>query len=358
MQHKVKRISAIAMALFFLFLTTEQANASTNVGFVESDAPLNVRDQPSEQGTIIGKLEPGHQVEYFLTSTDWLKITYGGQVGYVNNAFISDAVKQSTSQASTEVKQAVVNSSGGLNVRSSPSSSESIVGQLPSGTQVDYVERQDGWAQVTFNGTTGFIHTDYLQSSSEASPPPAPAVPVVNTSSNQGNIRVVLDAGHGGNDPGAVANGVQEKQVTKAYKDQVKRTLEAEGIDVIETRTGDEFVSLANRVNQANQAQADLFLSIHANSFADPSVGGFETHYYQSSQEATVINREIGRLNSGNQMRGTYQSNFQVLRDTAIPAVLIEVGYLTNHADSQLVQTSQHQQEVSEAVRRAIQQLY
>lgn len=355
-QRTLRFIGIMSVMILFLFLNGERAEASTNVGFVESDAPLNVRDQPSEQGAIIGKLEPGHQVEYFLTSTDWLKITYAGQVGYVNNAFISDAATRSTSQASTEVKQAVVNSSGGLNVRSGPSSSDSIFGQLSGGTQVDYVERQDGWAQVTFNGTTGFIHMDYLQSSSEASP--APAAPVVNTSSNQGNVRVVLDAGHGGNDPGAVANGLQEKQVTKAYKDQVKRTLEADGIDVIETRTGDEFVSLANRVNQANQAQADLFLSIHANSFADPSVGGFETHYYQSSQEATVINREIGRLNSGNQMRGTYQSNFQVLRDSSVPAVLIEVGYLTNQTDAQLVQTNQHQQEVSEAVRRAVQQLY
>ncbi|MFS0785270.1 N-acetylmuramoyl-L-alanine amidase [Shouchella sp. 1P09AA] len=356
MQRTLTIIGTMSIMIFFLILTGEKAEASTNVGVVESDAPLNVRDQPSEQGTIIGKLEPGHQVEYFLTSTDWLKITYAGQVGYVNHAFISDAATQSTSQASTEVKQAVVNSSGGLNVRSGPSSSDSIVGQLSGGTQIDYVERQDGWAQVTFNGTTGFIHMDYLQSSSEASPAPAP--PAVNMNSTPGNIRVVLDAGHGGYDPGAVANGIQEKHVAKAYKDQVKRTLEADGIDVVETRTSDEFVSLASRVNQANQAQADLFLSIHANSFADPSVGGFETHYYQSSREATVINREISRLNTGNRMRGTYQSNFQVLRDTAIPAVLIEVGYLTNQADAQLVQTSQHQQEVSEAVRRAVQQLY
>lgn len=336
--------------LFILFLIGNPANASTQSGVVESNAPLNVRDSPSDQGSIVGKLESGDRIEYFMTSTDWLKITYGGQFGYVNKAFISGTTPTPTEQSMNSIaKSGIVASPNGLNVRSGPQSSAAIRGQLGSGTPIEFIERSDGWAQITYNGSVGYVYADFLQSASATS---VNAEPV----SAQQAVTVVLDAGHGGNDPGAVANGLQEKHVAKAYNDQLKQTLEAEGIDVIETRQGDEFVSLASRVNQANQAQADLFISIHANSFSQSSVRGFETHYYQSSNAARAVESEISQLSNGNS-RGIYQSNFQVLRDTHMPAVLIEVGYLTNPSDAALMQTAEHQQDISNAVRRAVNQL-
>ncbi|WP_144557822.1 N-acetylmuramoyl-L-alanine amidase [Shouchella miscanthi] len=350
----LKTVTALSIIVLLLFMTYEQVSASTNVGVVQSDAPLNVRDLPSEEGSIIGKLEPGNKIEYFHTSTDWVKITYAGQVGYVSKAFISGTASTGTTSTTghVETKTGVIASTGGLNVRSGPQQSESVLGQLANGTQIDYIDLGNDWAQITYNGAIGFIHTHYIQSMVMS-----PTVtPIVNEPTAKQGFKVVLDAGHGGYDSGAVANGLLEKHVVRAYKDELKRTLAADGIDVIETRTGDEFVSLSSRVNQANQAQADLFLSIHANSFADSSVRGFETHYYQSSKEAVAINKEISRLNSG-YTRGIYQSNFQVLRDSNVPAVLIEVGYLTNADDAYRMQTNQHQQEVSEAVRRAVQQL-
>ncbi len=345
----LKLFFATSFMLFILFLGGSPVDASTHSGVVESNAPLNVRDSPSDQGAILGKLEPGERIEYFTTLSDWLKITYAGQFGYVSKSYISGTTSSTAEQGVNSIaRSGIVASSNGLNVRSGPQSSATIRGQLSSGTPIEFIERNDGWAQITYNGSVGYVYANFLQSATAA---PVNAEPVT----EQG-MTVVLDAGHGGYDPGAVANGLQEKHVAKAYNDQLKQTLEADGIDVVETRQGDEFVSLASRVNQANQAQADLFISIHANSFSQSSVRGFETHYYQSSTAARAVESEISQLSNGNS-RGIYQSNFQVLRDTTMPAVLIEVGYLTNPNDASLLQTSEHQQDVSEAVRRAVNQL-
>jgi N-acetylmuramoyl-L-alanine amidase len=166
---------------------------------------------------------------------------------------------------------------------------------------------------------------------------------------------VVIDPGHGGEDPGAEgASGSYEKDFTLAVSLKVVQLLEdVPDVEAHMTRETDIFLSseTRDRPNFANKLDADLFISIHANTFADPTVTGTETFYYHdhSLGLANIIHRHVAKA-TGFRDRGVSQENFFVLRDTTMPAALLEIGYLTNPADEQVMLTEEFQQSVAEAI--------
>ncbi|MDR7615769.1 MAG: N-acetylmuramoyl-L-alanine amidase, partial [Armatimonadota bacterium] len=114
------------------------------------------------------------------------------------------------------------------------------------------------------------------------------------------------------------------------------------------------FVDLADRVPIALRAGATVFVSVHANATTRGVIRGLETYYLKpnSVQLATWIQEELGRL--GIPDRGIRTANFKVLRDSPIPAVLVEVGYLTNLEDEALLRTAAFRQRVAEAIARGV----
>lgn len=151
---------------------------------------------------------------------------------------------------------------------------------------------------------------------------------------------IMLDAGHGGRDPGAVYNGRQEKDDTLRLTLAVGDILQENGIDVMYTRTTDVFLSPIQRAQEANEAGVDFFVSIHRNSFpTDNMVSGVESLVYDKSgikyQMAQNINAQletIGFVNLGVKAR----PNLIVLRRTKMPAVLAEVGFINSDTDNLL----------------------
>ena len=148
---------------------------------------------------------------------------------------------------------------------------------------------------------------------------------------------VVLDAGHGGTDIGAPYFGLYEKDLTLPITLETGALLEAAGYRVEYTRREDATVSLAARAEQANTQQADIFVSIHANAFAQkPEVSGLETYYLVDGVRAKVLAESIHRAvldATGANDRGLRTANFYVLRNTTMPAVLVETGYMSNEAE-------------------------
>ena len=151
---------------------------------------------------------------------------------------------------------------------------------------------------------------------------------------------IMLDAGHGGKDPGAVYNGRQEKDDTLALTLAVGEILQGRGIDVLYTRTTDIYESPYQKAMEANEAGADFFVSIHRNSYpTDNTVSGVETLVYDKSglklQMAENINEQleaIGFVNLGVKER----PGLVVLRRTRMPAVLVEAGFINSNTDNQL----------------------
>ncbi|MGD2180715.1 N-acetylmuramoyl-L-alanine amidase [Lusitaniella coriacea] len=172
-----------------------------------------------------------------------------------------------------------------------------------------------------------------------------------------GRVLVVVDPGHGGKDPGAIGiGGLQEKDVNIDISLRLARILEQQGVKVILTRSNDTFISLQGRTVMANRARADLFVSIHANAVGGrrPDVNGFETYYYSSGGElARTIHRSV--LQSINiRDRRVRTARFYVLRNSSMPAVLVETGFVTGREDSANLRNPQHRQQMAEAIARGI----
>lgn len=187
--------------------------------------------------------------------------------------------------------------------------------------------------------------------------PTAPRVPEPSPVVPQQAVTIVIDPGHGGRDPGAIGiGGLREKDVVSSIAYEVASILEQSGFRVILTRADDRELDLDPRVQIAESAGADLFVSIHANaiSLERPDVNGLETYYYQSgSRLAQVIHQSILRaLNMPD--RGVRQARFYVIRNTSMPAVLVETGFVTGAQDAQNFNNPTWRQQMSRAIASGI----
>lgn len=162
---------------------------------------------------------------------------------------------------------------------------------------------------------------------------------------------IVLDPGHGGYDPGAMRNNVMEKNITMSIAKLIERNLKAQGATVIMTRTDDKFVSLEDRVILSNNKKPDIFVSVHINSSENATAHGIETHYFKddSLELAKSIHQamttEIEETN-----RGILKSRFYVIRHTNQPSVLLELGFISNDDERNLLLLPQQQEKFAKAI--------
>lgn len=167
------------------------------------------------------------------------------------------------------------------------------------------------------------------------------------------NLVIIIDPGHGGQDPGAIGlGGLQEKGVVLSISKEVALILEQRGVKAIITRSSDRYISLKDRVDLAEKNQADGFVSIHANAVGSgqSEVNGVETYYYSTGYNlAQAIHHSImRRLNV--QDRGIRQARFYVLRKTSMPAVLVETGFVTGTIDNRNLSKATYRQRIAEAI--------
>lgn len=177
------------------------------------------------------------------------------------------------------------------------------------------------------------------------------------SSRNDGRMIVVIDPGHGGRDPGAIGiGGLREVDVITPIALQVARQLEQQGIQVVLTRQGDYFVDLAPRVEIAKRANADVFVSIHANAInmRRPDVNGIEVYHFGRGEDlARAIHASI--LQSVNIAdRGVRRARFFVLRNNPMPAVLVEVGFVTGAEDAPKLSDPSFRSQMADAIARGI----
>ena len=173
----------------------------------------------------------------------------------------------------------------------------------------------------------------------------------------KGKIVVIIDPGHGGKDSGAIGiGGVLEKDVILPISKRITEVLERNGIQVIMTRDSDYFVTLPGRVTMAERANADVFVSIHANSAGAnrPEVSGLETYHYDSGLRlAQIVHSKI--LQSLNvRDRKVRKARFYVLRKTSMPSILVETGFLTGRDDAAKLRTSAYQNQMADAIAQGI----
>lgn len=209
--------------------------------------------------------------------------------------------------------------------------------------------------------------------------------------------KVIIDPGHGGNDPGAIGRtGLREDEVNLDIAKRLRKLLISSGVEVVMTRDSDRFITLPRRVDMANNSGADLFISIHSNANPSKSMNGFEVYYVATSvsdSKRALLSANNSRINLGSlsfasssrdlkvivwdmiytnsraesielsrsickaidrgldtKINGVKGARYYVLKGAHIPAVLIEIGFLSNSGEERLLRTSSYRQKIAQGI--------
>ena len=169
--------------------------------------------------------------------------------------------------------------------------------------------------------------------------------------SGEENHMVVLDAGHGGEDGGTVEQAATEKEINLAVVLKLKELLEEQGIRVVLTRDKDIFMKLEERVQIANGEKADLFISIHCNYYEkDSSIYGLECYYCKSGEEGKHYAEKIMETIEESKnivSRNVKPADYYILKNTTVPAVLVEIGYLSNYNERNQLMSEEYQEKLA-----------
>ncbi len=163
---------------------------------------------------------------------------------------------------------------------------------------------------------------------------------------------IVIDPGHGGNDTGALRNGILEKDLTLQIALKVRDILRERGLQyIIMTRTSDTTLTLDDRVQTSNNSHADIFVSIHINASVKSEIKGIETHYYTENgyEVAKVLHKELME-NIDAMDRGLFKSKFYVINHTEAPAVLLELGFISNESERNALTSEKRQDDSARAI--------
>lgn len=166
---------------------------------------------------------------------------------------------------------------------------------------------------------------------------------------------IVIDPGHGGYDPGATRNNVFEKDITLSIAALLEEKLKQQGATVIMTRNNDNFVSLEDRVVLSNNKKPDIFVSVHINSSENADAHGIETHYFKddSVELAKSIHHAMATEVEETD-RGILKSRFYVIRHTNQPSVLLELGFISNDDERNLLLLPEQQEKFADAISNGI----
>lgn len=186
-----------------------------------------------------------------------------------------------------------------------------------------------------------------------------------------GKVCVVIDAGHGGDDPGKIGiNKVKEKEINLKIAKELEKLLKKEGIKVVMTRTDDgglyhsssnnkKVEDMRKRCEIITKADPVFTVSIHQNSYPDESVKGAQVFYYGQSQEGKKLAEAlqqtlVEQLDPQNHRKAKANESYYLLKKTPSPTVIVECGFLSNYEEAELLNTEEYQKKVAEAVKTGI----
>ncbi|TDQ36917.1 N-acetylmuramoyl-L-alanine amidase [Aureibacillus halotolerans] len=335
---------------------------------------LNVRSSGSASSQKLGALTKGQEAKVLEMNDTWAKVQSGSLVGWVHTGyvtlykngelirFLSAPEKIDGNGRTTFVwhKQGNVNTrqimtDNGVAISTNANSIGSFPFQHPGIKSVNTTDGSYG-KQIQVILAPGY-HYVVRHSGGDVQLDILP--------SGLSGKKIVLDAGHGGRDNGATGvTGLLEKTLNLDVTKKLKAKLEAAGATVIESRPDGAYVSLSGRVDIAHQNGGDAFISIHSDSFSATSHGS--TSFYHSGenpswqQSKKMSDLAIHYLSSelGTHNRGSKDQSFHVIRETNIPAILIEVAFLSNPNEEHLLKQDWFREKAADALFKTLQAYY
>ncbi|MCG1235397.1 N-acetylmuramoyl-L-alanine amidase [Staphylococcus epidermidis] len=236
-------------------------------------------------------------------------------------------------------------------LRTGPNAAYPVIYKIDKGESFKKIDRKGKWIEVqnhagTEKGWVAGWHTNLN----------IPADQSLSSNPLKGKI-IVLDPGHGGSDQGASSSTPSkslEKNYTLKTAKELKKLLNKEGAHVKMTRSNDKYVSLDDR-----NIKGDAFISIHNDALDSSNANGVTVYWFKDKQEslAQTLNSAIQKKALLTN-RGSRQQNYQVLRQTDIPAVLLELGYISNPTDESMINDQLHRQVVEQAIVDGLKQYF
>ncbi|MBT2216210.1 N-acetylmuramoyl-L-alanine amidase [Virgibacillus dakarensis] len=338
----------------FIFIPT--VNAESGQLYKVETSTAELRAEPGQEAEIIAELEGGDDITVFQQSFGWGRTFYNGKEAWVALYKLTE-IKEEKETTDTE--------------KSAEKKADHE--KVPGGTKMKPEDSDSPSSQVSVENNKTVKETKVDQDQSD-SPAAAEAWDVANGAEGRllspvqienkdkqkdqrdnkalAGHHVVIDPGHGGKDSGAIAQDVYEKTLTLATAKEVADKLHDEGASVTLTRTDDTFISLDERVQISTNHDTDAFISLHYNAFTKPAVKGISSYYYAGDNDQKLARSIQSSLtkNVGLHDRGVNQANFQVLRENSDPAVLIELGFISNPDERKTIQTAAYQKKAADAI--------
>jgi len=322
--------------------------AETSRKGVVTASSLNVRSGPSTSYNVVGQLSNGSILTIISQhSTGWYEINYNGRTAYVSNNLVNVWSENDLDfSGSHEIGYVTANS---LNVRSGPSGS--TIDSIPLGTRVEILSTysrtgQNSWHQIRYDGNkTGYVSAGYIMLARKSSANSGPLT----------GKTIILDAGHGAQDPGGVGGGMLEKDVVLDISLRAEELLRAAGAEVIMIRRTDMFLSLSQRTFLANRTDADIYVSLHTNIF-NGSANGTETFWnsnYRSSDSRKLAHalQDAQVAKMGTRYRRVEAASYYVIRNTHMASALLEVAFMDHSGDAAKLRSNSYRDRSAEGIR-------
>ncbi len=331
------------------YITQKRSSTSAERVNVEITASsLNVRSSAKIGSSVIGTVKKGNTYEVLSQNDQWYQIKLeDGQKGWIAAWYAKPSDKQASKKLNMEKDERITITRDSINIRTGPGTNHPIAKVAAKGDSYKFIGMKKDWALVQMpDGSTGYIAGWLL------TPKESPVQPAYNGNGSLAGKLIVLDAGHGGTDSGAIGtSGHFEKQLTLRTALLLSTKLKQEGASVLLTRNGDQYITLSDRALLSNQQAADAFISIHYDSTADMGAGGITTYYTQDQQQELALHIQHNLVkNTSPKDRGIRQASLRVLRENKQPAVLVELGYISNPSEESLLHTSHYQERVTDGL--------
>ena len=337
----------------------------THLMIGHSSGAVSLYKEANSQSQVITSIPYG-QLFYLLDDqqSNFSKVSYNGQEGYVDNNQLNYAVDhmnelyklQAGLPQTLDAKKMISTKLKETSLYESADTFSKRVSTVNAGTIFNYEDRENDFYKVTIgNGKKAYIPY-WLVNANFATIESDSQIP-------QGieHAKIVIDPGHGGDDPGAVVTFSEKHEADHTLTTALllKKELEDLGATVILTRDSDKSVSLENRAQLSNREQANAFISLHFDSGPNPNASGTTGYYFAATSEnlAQTVNKYIAR-NLTVKSQGTKFQNFLVLRENKQPSILLELGYLNNVEDNKLIESTEYQENIAKSIASALKEYF
>ncbi|MFJ7920837.1 N-acetylmuramoyl-L-alanine amidase [Lysinibacillus fusiformis] len=318
---------------------------------------INLYLEPTSTSNVISTIDSKVKLPVYNTVNGYYLTVVNGLPGYIVAGSTEDVIVEKPSTPDPTPPLVSGDLLGrvtvdNLNIRKEANSTSPVVDKVKKGEYVQVNSVNGYWAQVTFKGQNGYVHKSYLK--------------LLNQKGNPLKDRIIIiDPGHGGKDPGTVVGTIEEKNIVLKVSTLVTQKLEAAGANVLMTRTGDTYPTREGRVDFSHGNYGEIFISIHANYANNTAAQGTETYYAKTLGDvyeedidlATFVNNQIVK-NVNMKDRKVKEMKYMVIANTNIPAILVELGFLSNSEDRAKLTDDQYVELFADSIYKGILEYY